>query len=1298
MKHRNLMAVAIAAAVFAAAPVPASAQTPDVGTADSMSLTTQTEFLGVVQPEPVYIDFQSAVGREWQPGDVIREIPRQHWDDPAALEARDRGPVNEPQPDPLVPLQQAYDDVVGGRGGGFNTPIANWEGLPGVTFPPDPNGDVGPDHFVETTNASGGTRVRVWDKETGDQVADFVLASTLQGPSPCSSGLGDPIVMYDAIAERWVITEFSPQSGRGMCFYISPDSDPTNTTAGAWNRYAFVSAGFPDYPKYGVWTDGYYVTANESSAPGQRPLYVMERDAMLAGQSARWVRVNVPSLSGFGFQQLQPAHFTGTELPPAGAPGIYMRHRDDEAHNPGSNDPTQDFLELWQMSMNWVPTTPVGTLTPVHQIPFAEFNSRMNGLTAFQAFPQPNGQRLDPLREPIMHTLMYRNFGTHQSLVGNLVTNTETDPTVRGAIRWFELRRPGNSTSATDWEVYDQGTYAPADAGGNVHRWMGGIGMDASGNIAVGYTATRQSPAVHPSVRYVGRLASDPPGVMTTGEEILAEGQRSQSAERWGDYTSMSIDPIDGCTFWYVGHYMGPPGTSSNTRVSAFRHDECGEPTFTLNVSSSNEAICNLNPPTSVDPITVSVASANEFAGTVALAFNPALPAGINGSFTPTSVTVPPDGTSTLALSLANTAATGEHTLTVQGTSGSIVRTRDITLTVADAIPAAPTLVSPANNAVNQPTQPTLSWQTSGQAESYVVEVATDSGFANIAWSGTIAAGTNVQVGTPLQTNSTYFWRVRPANICGTGDNSQVFSFTTMPAPGDCASGATPYNVLTEDFTTGLNGFSTAGSTGGNWALSTVRPSPLSGGNAVLAVNLPAVSDQRLTSPTVNLPANDLPLTLKFQNWRNIENSGTTACWDGGFLEISTDGGTSFTQLGGAALLNDPYRGAISGAWGNPAAGTLAWCEPAPGRPYADTLVDLSNYAGQSVQLRWRMATDSSVGREGWYVDDIRVQGCSTGGPGNTADLNVSVIDVPDPVANGSDLTYLATVGNFGPDSAVDVQVDFQLPPELGYVGVRTMHIEKNALQGASWDCVDSGGTVTCDLSTALASNTLAPTLEVTVSVNAVGPGPVSTTVSVGSATIDPSPGNNSVIVTTEVTGPVDVIFANDFECAAGLPDCQTGNPDIVVFENVDFTPNPDFTGGAIRWIDALTCQCDSLGPSDPEGLNFNVYGTPTDLQFYWPQNENGVDAGVSLDGTTYAVLTSGATIGSGSTFIAFTGTAATGAWDVPGNADGYIGFRFLDGGITKYGYAHVTTGANGRPFTILSYAYNNVGDDIVIP
>lgn len=1152
MKHRNLIAAAIAMGVFAAAPRPVLAQVaPDKSVTDTQTITSETTFMGVVYPERVHIDINNAAGRDWQPGDPIREIPRRHWDDPSLIEANARAPVNEPQPDPLVFLQQAYDQVVGARGSGFTTPVANWEGIPGSTLPPDPNGDVGPNHFVEATNAGGGTRVRVWLKSTGAQVADFVLASTLSGPSPCNSGLGDPIVMYDAIAERWVITEFSPQAGRAMCFYISADSDPTNTTASAWNRYSFVSTSFPDYPKYGVWPDAYYVTANENGVNNMRPLYAMERDAMLAGQPARWVRVNVPRLSGFNFQQLQPAHFTGTELPPAGAPGIFMRHRDDEAHDPGSNNPSEDYLELWQLSVDWTPATPTTTLSPVHRIAISEFNSRINGLTAFNAFPQPNGQKLDPLREPIMHTLMYRHFGTHQSLVGNLVTNALTDPQVHGAIRWFELRRPANSTSATDWQLYMEGTYAPSDPDAPIHRWMGGIGIDSSGNLALGYTATRQSPAVHPSVHFVGRLASDPPGVMTTGEGVLAAGTRSHNSERWGDYTSMSIDPVDGCTFWYVGHYMGAGTSASNTRIGAMRHPECGESTFSLNLSSTSAAVCNMSPPTNLDPVTVNVGSINGFNGTVSLAFNPALPAGISGSFSPTAVTVPPNGQSTLNLSLAAGAAPGQHTLTVQGTSGSTVLTRDFTLDVANAIPATPTLVSPANNAVNQPTQPTLTWQSASQAEEYIVEVATDSGFSNIVWSGNVA-GTSIAVGTTLQTNTTYYWRVRAGNICGTGSNSPVFSFSTMPAPGDCGPGSVAYSLFSEDFTAGLGGFSTAGSSGAStWSLSTTRPSPLSGGNAAYAVDLDSTSDQRLTSPPIVLPAADLPLTLKFQNWRNMENSGNDACFDGGVLEISTDGGATFTQLTGAALLNDPYRGPISTAWGNPLGGMPAWCEPNPGRPYDDTLVDLSSYAGQTVQLRWRLASDSSVGREGWYVDDIRVEGCSS--DGNFADLSLSVMAAPDPVENGSQLTYVATVGNFGPETALDVEVDFDLPAGVSFAGSRSLLSKSEGVHGANWSCSGAGSTVTCALSGALAASSMAPTLEVIVNVNLVDPDEISTTVTVSGSTIDPVPGNNSVVVTTEVTGKPDRIFANDFECAADLPDCPSGGVPGVYTDRAEF-------------------------------------------------------------------------------------------------------------------------------------------------
>ena len=940
-----------------------------------LAQTSQTEFLGTVYPESLTIDIHNHTGREsWQPGDPIREIPRQHWDDPSVVNARVREPVNAPGLDPLVFKQQAYDEVVGSRGisGAFTTPVQNFEGIVGSTLPPDPNGWVGPNHVVETTNGSSGTRVRIWEKATGTQVADFSLAPTLQGPSACSSGLGDPVVLFDELAQRWIITEFSPQAGRSMCFYISATDDPTNTSPGNWNRYAFQSAAFPDYPKYGVWSDGYYVTANESSASGQRPVYAMDRTKMLAGQPAGWVRVNVPNLAGFGFQLLQPAHFTGFNPPPANAPGIFMRHRDDEAHNSGSNNPNEDYLELWQLAMNWAPATPVGTLTPVHRIAVAEFNSRINGLTAFSAFPQPNGQKLDPLREPVMNVLMYRNFGSHESLVGTLTTNTQTDPNLRGAVRWFELRRT-SGTAATSWVLHDEGTFAPADADGNIHRWMGAIGIDDSGNIALGYSVVRQTPGVFPGLRYAGRLASDPPGVLTTGEGIIANGTRSQSNERWGDYHSMAIDPVDGCTFWFVGEYMGAAGGSNNTRVASFRHEECGDPTFLLNVDISSAAVCAATPGTL--PITANVASANEYAGTVSLSFNPALPAGISGAFSPGSVAIPPDASVLANLDIASPAP-GQYTLTVQASDGNIVKTHDIALSVSTQAPSAPALLSPANNALGLPPLPVLSWQPSTQGEDYLVEVATDSGFTNIVFSGSVIGGTSIAVSPALQAGTNYFWRVRSANECGNGGFSETFRFKTAPAPGQCDTdeGQSTHQVYAFDVEGTTTGWSTTGGTGSQtWTTSTARP--FSGSRSWHAQNITSASDQHLTSPVISLPANETPVTLMFQNWRNIENNGTTACYDGGVLEVSVAGG-AFTQLD-AEIMNDPYRGPISDSYSNPLAGKRAWCEPSSGRSYANTMVDLSNFAGSDVRLRWRLGTDSSQGREGWYVDDISVQSCA---------------------------------------------------------------------------------------------------------------------------------------------------------------------------------------------------------------------------------------------------------------------------------------------------------------------------------
>jgi hypothetical protein len=206
-----------------------------------------------------------------------------------------------------------------------------------------------------------------------------------------------------------------------------------------------------------------------------------------------------------------------------------------------------------------------------------------------------------------------------------------------------------------------------------------------------------------------------------------------------------------------------------------------------------------------------------------------------------------------------------------------------------------------------------------------------------------------------------------------------VFTFKTSPGPGACDDSASPVTVYSENFTGGIGGYTTTGSTGAStWAISAARPSPASGGNAVLAVDIPTTSDQRLISPPIALPSGQSPVTLRFWNDQTIEDqTGGTSCWDGGLLEVSTDNGTTWTQLPNAAMLTQPYTGAIGAG---PASGAQGWCgDPAP---YADSIVDVDAYAGQTVRFRWRLSTDSSVGRvpHGWYVDDIRVQSCVAGG------------------------------------------------------------------------------------------------------------------------------------------------------------------------------------------------------------------------------------------------------------------------------------------------------------------------------
>ncbi|MAE66420.1 MAG: hypothetical protein CMJ18_19295, partial [Phycisphaeraceae bacterium] len=444
----------------------------------------------------------------------------------------------------------------------FETPTINVDGQGFSSVnPPDTVGDVGTNHYIQMVNTAAGSSFTVHNKSDGSIALGPVTTDTLAAPgSACSNGAGDPIVLYDQAADRWLISEFqSNQSGapqgNTLCVYISQTNDPTNNT---WFPYAFTTPSFPDYPKYGVWHDAYYVTTNENSSV----VYAFDRTNMLQGNVARpFVRFPVADLAGFGtFQTLTPADLDGATAPPANAPAYFMRHRDDEVHNAGSNDPNRDFLEIFEFRTDF--NTPGNSsFTKVLDLPVSEFDSDLCGLVSFSCFGQPGtATQLDPLREVILQGLAYRNFTTHETLLGNFTT--DVDGTDHGGVRWFELRKTGDGP----WRLHQEGTHS-LDAN---DRWMGAIAMDGAGNIALGYNVVGAN--TFPGLRYAGRLATDPLGTLPQGELSIIEGTGSNNSNRWGDYASMSIDPVDDRTFWFTGEYGTTTGLWA-TQIASFTLD-----------------------------------------------------------------------------------------------------------------------------------------------------------------------------------------------------------------------------------------------------------------------------------------------------------------------------------------------------------------------------------------------------------------------------------------------------------------------------------------------------------------------------------------------------------------------------------------------------------------------------------------------------------------------------------------------------------------------------------------------------
>jgi len=413
----------------------------------------------------------------------------------------------------------------------------NIDGL-GYTFvnPSDPNVDVGPNHVIQMING-GGTQYQIWDKSGNSLFGPASFAATIGG-----TGWGDPIVIYDQLADRWLMSEFGLSNS--LFVAVSATSDPLGT----WYTYTFSTPGFPDYPKYSVWPDAYYVTTNESTLG----VYALDRAAMLAGTPATAQRFSTPRYTGVGFQANTPVALTGLTVPPPGTPAMFMRMADDAWDVSIPND----RLEIYELSIDFA--TPANSvLSGPTFLATDPFDTELNGFNAFAAFPQPgSGILLDPLREVLMYQVQYRNFGTHESIVCNHVT--DVDGNDRGGIRWYELRKSGNDP----WTIFQQGTYSP-DAD---NRWMGAIAINGHGDIGLMYNIT--SGTTYPGIRYTGRKAGDPPGTMTEGETTIGVGLAANGSNRYGDYNSLSVDPLDETTFWGTAQYN--PTSQWSTKIVAF--------------------------------------------------------------------------------------------------------------------------------------------------------------------------------------------------------------------------------------------------------------------------------------------------------------------------------------------------------------------------------------------------------------------------------------------------------------------------------------------------------------------------------------------------------------------------------------------------------------------------------------------------------------------------------------------------------------------------------------------------------
>jgi len=457
--------------------------------------------------------------------------------------------------------------------------VTDFEGVGSISgvAPPDTDGDVGPNHYVQVVNSYA----QIFDKSGNSLWGPSQTSTFWDGFTGSWTGTndGDAVILYDETVDRWVVTQFAVNSGDGTqweLLAVSATSDPT----GAYYRYAFEFTDMPDYPKLGVWHDGYYMAANRFTTDTQQynGTYAVcfERDEMLLGNPADMILIENAS-SAVTYSML-PSDCDGT-MPAGTTPNYFCFDTDDNGFG------SADRVKVWAFTADW--DTPANsTFAEVNSLVPSSFNT---SFSSDAPIIQPNGAGLMALNDRMMFRNQYRNFGTHETMVLSRVVNMGSD---QAAMRWYELRNTGSG-----WDIYQEGTFSPDNS---ASRWMGSIAMNGSGDIALGYSITSNS--MVPSIAVTGRLAGDPLGQMTFTEAIVAGTASQSGVTRWGDYSRMSVDPSNDATFWYTQEYSGG-GWDWKTKVLNFNLVDLGDPGIVATAMSASQIDVEYTQHTSGDPV-----------------------------------------------------------------------------------------------------------------------------------------------------------------------------------------------------------------------------------------------------------------------------------------------------------------------------------------------------------------------------------------------------------------------------------------------------------------------------------------------------------------------------------------------------------------------------------------------------------------------------------------------------------------------------------------------------------------------